>query len=180
MSRQWFAAYTVPRHEKYVSAQLKSRQIESFLPLYRTVHVWRNRSRPALELPLFPCYLFVRIPVGARAEILSVPGVVSLVGSKREPWPLPDFDIEVLRSGLDQRNPEPHAYLVVGERTRIRSGPLAGLEGVLLRRKNSVRVVLTIEQIMRSVSVEVDLADVEPVCPRSALPFSGYDSAPCR
>src|ERR1700730_11086677 len=169
LSPQWFAAYTVPRHEKHVSGQLQDREIESFLPLYRTVHLWKNRSRAALELPLFPCYLFVRIPAFKRASVLSIPGVVSLVGSQREPWPLPDFEVEALRSGLDQRNPEPHDYLVVGERARIRSGPLSGMEGVLLRMKNSLRVVLTIEQIMRSVSVEVDIADLEPIYPRSAL-----------
>jgi len=166
---QWFAAHTVPRHEKHVSGQLKDREIENYLPLYRTVRLWKNRRRVELELPLFPSYLFVRIPAHKRVEVLSVPGVVYLVGSKREPWPVPEFEVEAMRSGLEQRNPKPHAYLAVGERARIRYGPLAGLEGVLLRMKNSLRVVLTIDQIMRSVSVEVNIGDLEPIYPRSAL-----------
>ena len=169
MPPQWFAAHTVPRHEKHVSGRLRDRDIENYLPLYHAVRLWKNRCRVELELPLFPTYLFVRIPTHKRFEVLSVPGVVSLVGSKRELWPLPEFEVEAMRAGLDQRNPEPHVYLAVGERVRIRYGPLAGLEGVLLRMKNSLRVVLTIDQIMRSVSVEVNITDLEPIYPRSAL-----------
>jgi len=160
---RWFAAYTASRHEKRVSAQLQESQIEAFLPLYRAVHQWKNRTKMSLELPLFPGYVFVRIPQGKRGSVLSVPGVLSLVGSKREPWPLSDFEVEALRAGLDQRNPQPHPYLVVGERVRIRTGSLAGMEGVLLRKKNSLRVVLTVDQIGRSISVEVDVEDLDCV-----------------
>lgn len=169
ISSRWHAVYTSSRHEKKVFSQLKEKQIETFLPLCQTVHRWKNRSTVTLELPLFPGYLFVRIPRSKKTDVLSTSGVLSLVGSRGEPWPLSDFEMETLRSGLHQRNVDPHPYLVVGERTRIVRGPLAGMEGILLRNKNNVRVVLTINEIARSFSVEVDVEDLESVYPRSEV-----------
>jgi transcription antitermination factor NusG len=161
-SSRWFALYTTPRHEKHVSEMLAQRQIETFLPLYRTTRQWK-KSRPViLELPLFPTYVFVRIAREARGAVLGVPGALSIVGSGREPWPLPDLEIEALRSGLLERKIEPHPYLNVGERVRIKAGVMAGIEGVLVRKKNDFRVVLTLDAIMRSVAVEVDADDIEP------------------
>jgi transcription antitermination factor NusG len=167
VSSQWHAAYTLSRHEKKVFTQLKEKQIETFLPLCRAAHRWKNRTTVTVESPLFPGYLFVRIPRRSRVDVLSTPGVLSLVGSRGEPSPLSDFEIETLRSGLDHRNAEPHPYLVVGERARITKGPLACMEGVLLRTKNSLRVVLTVNEIACSFSVEVDSDDLEPVNARS-------------
>ena len=165
---RWFAVYTTPRHEKHVSEMLAERQIETFLPLYRTNRQW-NKCRPVvLELPLFPTYVFARIGCRARGAVLGVPGVLSIVGSPREPWPLPDVEIEALRSGLLERKIEPHPYLIVGERVRIKAGVMAGVEGVLVRKKNEFRVVLSLEMIMQSVAVEVDADDVEPVSTLSA------------
>jgi transcription antitermination factor NusG len=160
---QWFAAYTTPRHEKHVADMLAERNIETFLPLYRTVRQWKKSSPVALELPLFPCYLFVRIHRTSRGTVLGLPGVVSIVGSSREPWPLPQLEIEALRLGAQAGKVEPHPYLRVGDRVRIKAGSMAGIEGVLVRRKNEIRFVLTLEAIMRSVSVEVDADDLEPV-----------------
>jgi transcription antitermination factor NusG len=162
-SPQWFALYTTPRHEKHVSEILVQRQIETFLPLYRTTRRWKKSLPVDLELPLFPTYVFVRIAREARGPVLGIPGVLSIVGSPREAWPLPDLDIESLRSGLLERKIEPHPYLVVGERVRIRAGVMAGVEGVLVRMKNDFRVVLSLDAIMRSVAVEVDADDIEPV-----------------
>ena len=116
-----------------------------------------------LDLPLFPCYVFVRTAPSHRGRVLSVPGVVSFVGSHREAWPLPDFEIDKLRTGLAQLNAEPHFYLTTGDRARIRSGPPCGLEGVLVQKKNGFRVVLTIQAIMRSISIEVELSNLERV-----------------
>jgi transcription antitermination factor NusG len=88
---RWFAVYTTPRHEKHVSEILAERQIETFLPLYRTNRQWQ-KSRPViLELPLFPTYVFIRIARQSRSVILGTPGVLSIVGSSREAWPLPDL-----------------------------------------------------------------------------------------
>jgi len=149
-------------HEKRVASHFAERQIESFLPLYSTRHRWRNRYEMNLELPLFPNYVFVRIDPRERVRVLEVPGVLSLVGFGRTLAPLPDFEIEALRSGLGQRKIEPHPYLVIGERVRIKAGPMTGIEGVLVRKKNNFRVVLALDVIMQSVAVEVDADDLEP------------------
>jgi transcription antitermination factor NusG len=158
---QWFAAYTSSRHEKRVALHFAEREIEAFLPLYATRHRWKNRCEVTVELPLFPNYVFVRM--AKRERVLEVPGVLSLVGAGRIPAPLPDFEIEALRNGVEGRKIEPHPYLVIGERVRITTGPMTGMEGVLLRRKNNFRVVLALDVIMRSVAVEVDAEDLEPV-----------------
>ncbi len=162
-SLQWFAAYTTPRHEKHVAEILAEREIETFLPLYRTVRQWKKSCPTLLELPLFPCYLFVRVRRSARGAVLSTPGVISIVGSPKEPWPLPHFEIEALRFGAQMGRIEPHPYLKVGERVRIVTGSMAGVEGVLVRKKNEFRFILTLDAIMRSVAVEVDADDLEPV-----------------
>ena len=162
-SPRWFAVYTTPRHEKHVSEILAERQIETFLPLYRANRQWKKSSPVVLELPLFPTYVFVRIVRQSRSVILSTPGVLSIVGSSREAWPLPDLAIDALRSGLLERKIEPHPYLVVGERVRIMAGVMAGVEGVLVRKKNDLRVVLSLDTIMRSVAVEANADDIEPV-----------------
>lgn len=158
----WFAVYTSSRHEKNVALHFAERQIESFLPLYATRRHWKNRCEMMVELPLFPNYLFVRIASRERVRVLEVPGVLSLVGCGRTPAALPDFEIEALRSGLGRRKIEPHPYLVVGERVRIKAGPMTGMEGVLVRKKNNFRVVIALDVILQSVAVEVDADDLEP------------------
>ena len=159
--RQWFAAYTTPRHEKHVSEMLEERQIETFMPVYRSARQWKKSSPVVLELPLFPTYVFVRIAKQARGAVLSMPGVLSIVGSSKEPWPLPDFEIEILRRGMRTHKVEPHPYLKVGERVRVKDGVMAGVEGILVRMTNAFRVVLTLDTIMRSVAIEVDAEELE-------------------
>lgn len=160
--RQWFAAYTTPRHEKAVVRQLGVRHVESFLPLYTSVRRWKNGCRVAVEQPLFPGYVFVHIQRRNSTSVLQVPGVVSLVSSGREPSALPSDEIESLRAGLPERRFEPHPYLAVGEKVRIVNGPLAGMAGVLVRKKNNFRVVLTLDLILQSVAVEIGLDEIEP------------------
>jgi transcription antitermination factor NusG len=160
-SAEWFAAYTTPRHEKHVSELLAERQIETFLPLYRTARQWKKSTPVVLELPLFPTYVFVHIDRQSRGAVLNLPGVLSIVGSSKEPWPLPDFDIEVLRRGMQAHKVEPHPYLKIGERVRVKAGMMAGVEGILVRKKNEFRVVLSLDAIMQSVAVEVDADDLE-------------------
>ena len=185
-SANWFAAYTQTHHEKRVAWHLAERQIESFLPLYAARHRWKNRCEMNLELPLFPNYVFVHIDPRARVRVLEVPGIQSLVGFGRSLAPLPQFEIEALRSGLGQRKIEPHPYLVIGERVRIKAGPMRGLEGVLVRKKNNFRVVLTLDVILQSVAVEVDADDLERVAnyaSRIVAPsgFAGQpQTQPCR
>lgn len=160
---RWYAAYTRPRHEKRVAEQLADRAVEYFLPQYESLRRWKDRL-VRLFLPLFPGYVFVRIALRERLRVLEVPGVVRLVQFKGEPAPLPDDAIEKLRSGLaGSRRAEPHPFLSAGRRVRIVSGPLDGLEGILLRRKGVPRLVVSLELIQRSISVEVDSDAVEPL-----------------
>ncbi len=161
--QSWFAAYTCANHEKRVVEHFEARDVEHFLPLYASVRRWKDR-RVQLELPLFPGYVFVRIALSARLRVLEVPGVVRLVGFNGQPYPLSDGEIESLRKGImNGSRIEPHPYLSVGARVRIKSGPLAGVEGSLVRKKNTFRVVLSLDLIARSAAVEVDSADVERV-----------------
>ena len=161
-TRNWYAVFTSSRHEKAVARHLEQRRLENFLPLYACVRRRANRCRVKLELPLFPNYAFVRIADNERGRVLEVPGVLSIVGPRGMPAPLPEAQIDFLRVGIHQRQAEPHPYLVVGERVRIVRGALADMEGVLLRRNNGFRVVLSLDQIMQSVAVEVDALDIEP------------------
>lgn len=161
--KNWFAVFTVPRHEKRVEAHFRLREIESFLPLCQTQRQWKDGSKGLLQLPLFSNYIFVRIGREGRVPVLRVPGVISIVGFGTQILPVPDTYIHCLREGLRQGKIEPHPYLTEGARVRIRSGVMAGMEGVLIRRKNSYRVVLALEMIMKSVTVEVEMEDVEPI-----------------
>jgi transcription antitermination factor NusG len=163
-SAKWFAVYTSSRHEKRVGQHLSNREIEHYLPLYRTQRKWSDGSKVTLDLPLFPGYLFVHMKPAERVRVLEVPGVLAIVGgTARQLTPLPDAEIDALRAGLPQCNAEPHALPQVGQRARICSGALAGMVGVVVRKKNRLRVVLTLELIMRSIAVEVKESDLEPL-----------------
>lgn len=159
----WYAAYTFPRHEKHIARQLEERNFDSFLPLYRSVRRWKDR-RKEIELTLFPGYVFVRIDLRDRLRVLQLPGIVRFVSFSGRPAPLPEGDIEALRNGLSCNvAAECHPYLRVGRRVRVIAGPLAGAQGILVRKKEKFRVVISIEAIMRAVSVEVDQSDIEPI-----------------
>jgi len=159
----WYAAYTCAQHEKRVAAELEKREVEHFLPLYSSVRRWKDR-RVQLEFPLFPGYVFVRLALCDRLRVVQIPSVVRLVGFGGLPTALPDAEMEILRTGLGQSlRAEPHPFLTVGRRVRIAAGPFTGLEGVLKRKKSSLRVVVTLELIQRSVAVDVDAADIRPL-----------------
>jgi transcription termination/antitermination protein NusG len=157
----WYAVYTCANHENRVSEQLAAHEVEHFLPVYHSVRTWRDR-RVELDLPLFPGYVFVRLALRERLRVLQIPSVARLVGFGGSPSALPDEDIEILRSGLDSRLvAEPHPFLRKGRRVRVRSGPLTGMRGILLRRRGKARFVVSLELIMRSMAVEIDEADLE-------------------
>ena len=159
----WYALYTCPRHEKRVAEQIEQRRISCFLPMYRSVRRWKDR-RKELELALFPGYVFVCIALQDKLQVLKVPGAVRLVTFNGQPAALPEQEIECLRKRQSNSSKfEPHPYLRVGRRVRVRSGPMLGLEGIIRRNKDKCRVVFSLDLIMRSVSVEVDEADLEPV-----------------
>jgi transcription antitermination factor NusG len=161
--QRWAAVYTVARHEKVVAQQLQERRIETFLPLYRSLRRWKDR-RKEVELALFPSYVFVRISPANKLPVLQVPGVVSLVTFNGAIAVLPEHEINALRNGLDQQVcAEPCPYLKVGKRVRVVRGPMAGAEGILSRKKDRYRFVISVDVLMRSVALEVDASDLELV-----------------
>lgn len=160
----WYAVYTTCRHEKRVADHFAQREIEHFLPLYVAQRKWRDGSKVKLDLPLFPCYIFVRIARQERVRVLSVPGVLTLVGGTGgEPARLPEAALDALRTGLRESRVEPHPLLTAGQQVLIRRGAFAGMKGIVSRRKNGLRVVITLEQIMQSMAVEMDEGDLEPI-----------------
>ena len=161
--RNWYAVYTAPQHENSVLKQLTMREIEAFLPTYETARNWKNRQRVRLTLPLFPTYLFVRINYRERTKVLQSPGVLRIVGNKRESVPLRDCEVDFLRLGSCRKHIESFCDLVVGERVRIKSGVMQGLEGTLVRKGNSFRFVLTLELINQHAAIQVDVNDLEPL-----------------
>jgi transcription antitermination factor NusG len=157
---RWYAVYTCANHEKRVADQFLSRSVEHFLPQYESTRVWKDR-KVRLQLPLFPGYLFVHLAAQERLRVLQVPGVVRLVGFNGSPTPMREEELERIREFLGQGWPaEPHPYLEAGRRTRVVRGPLAGMQGIVLRRKNRSRLVISFDLIQRSMAIEVDEADL--------------------
>jgi transcription elongation factor/antiterminator RfaH len=157
----WYVLYTCPRYEKQVATQIERRNFACFLPLYRSVRRWKDR-RKELNLALFPGYVFVRMPLENKLQVLELPGVVRLVSFNGQPASISASEIETLRTRLSGAlKVEPHPFLRKGRRVRVRSGSMQGLEGIIVRRKDHCRVVFSIDLIQRSVAVEVDEADLE-------------------
>lgn len=162
-AESWYAVSVRPRHEKTVTRHLQHRGLNSFLPLYRSVRRWKDR-RKELDLALFPGYVFVNICSGSRSAVLHAPGVLRFVSFQGQPAVVPSSEIRALETSVATgRRPQPHPYLRQGRKVRVKNGPLAGTEGILVRRKEGLRLVLSINLIMRSVMLEVDEADIEPV-----------------
>jgi transcription antitermination factor NusG len=157
---RWYVACTFARHEKVVADRLRSKDVETYLPLYWAVRSWGQR-RVNLELPLFPGYVFVRTEITRKARVLEHPGVVRLVGLNGKATPLADEDMEKLRASLSACKAEPYPYLSAGKRVRIKSGPLLGVEGTIIRRKGAVRLVIQIDLIQRAVLLELDAVDAQ-------------------
>jgi len=177
---QWFAVRTASGREKAAASQLEYKGYEGFLPLYRSKRQWSDRTKE-LELPLFPGYLFCRFDFNDRLPILITPGVQLIVGLGKMPTPVSDAEIEALRRVVASgAAAEPHDYLTAGQRVRVREGSLAGIEGILLQVKNSWRIVLSVELLQRSVSVELDRAAIAPVVPGTRPAFGGLAAGAAR
>lgn len=161
--RKWYAVFTLPQNEKSAMKQLALREVEAFLPTYETVKVWKNRQRVKTVLPLFPTYLFVNIEGQERTRVLQSPGVIHIVGNHREDASIAEAEIELLRSGVRQRNMEPYRELVVGKKVRIKQGSMEGVEGVLVRKGNGLRFVLSLKLINQHAALEVGAEDLEQI-----------------
>lgn len=159
----WYAVQTCARHEKRVQERLDERAIECFLPLYEMTSRWKDRN-VRLQLPLFPGYVFVHMDLTERLKVLQTAGVVKFVGFGVTATPLPNEEMATLRRGLlGGVRVEPYPYLKVGRRARVKSGPFQGMVGILLRRKNAERFVISLDAIARSMVVEVDVGTLSPL-----------------
>jgi transcriptional antiterminator NusG len=165
LESQWYALHTRPRHEKLVVQRLAERGVETFLPIVTEVHRWSDRKK-TVQLPLFTCYVFAQFtPIrSARLRILRVDGVLGLVGSQGEGTPIPTEQIDSVRALIEGNVPwAAHPFLKIGQRVRIRSGALDGLEGILTSRNGDETLVISIDAIQRSLAVRVKGYQVEAV-----------------
>jgi transcription antitermination factor NusG len=159
----WYALYTRHQHEKMVDQVLTNKGFDTFLPLYATTHDWKDRTK-ALMLPLFPCYVFLKGGIERRLQILTTPGIYGLVSSAGQPAAIPDMEIEAIRRVVQSgARVEAHPYLKCGTWVRVKSGPLAGIEGILVRKKNIARLVLSVEILGTAAAIEVQAFQVEEV-----------------
>src|SRR5438552_13650112 len=162
-ANHWHALYVYHQHEKAVAESLVNHGFEGFVPLYGSVRKWKDRSKRLL-LPLFPCYVFLRGGLKYKSSLLSIPGVCSIVSAGGVPATIPEVEIDAIRKAVENCEwLEPHPFLRCGDRVRIKAGRLANIEGNLVRKKNALRLVLSAELLERSIAVEVDSDDVEPI-----------------
>jgi transcription antitermination factor NusG len=158
---RWYAISVRPRHEKLVKRHLECKGLNCFLPLYRSVRRWKDRQKE-LDMVLFHGYVFVGMNGGDRLSVLRAPGVLRFVTFQGQPAALPESEIRALRTSMSAGlRPRPHPYLCRGRKVRVKDGPLVDAEGIMVRRKEGFRLVLSIDLIMRSVMLEIDEADVE-------------------
>ncbi len=161
---RWYAVQTRPRHEKKVAAELAYKGVTHFLPLTKETHRWSDR-RKVVEVPLFPCYAFVNLipDANSRLAVLRVAGVLNFVGAHNFGLPIPDNQIEGIRSLLQHQVPmTSYPFLKIGQRVRICSGALDGMEGILVGQNGNRRLVISVDSIERSVAISIQGYDVEP------------------
>jgi transcriptional antiterminator NusG len=161
----WYGVQTRSRHEKRVAAMLQDKTIQAYLPLCTSRNQWSDR-RKDVNTPLFPGYVFVRIDEDAqsRVQVLQTNGVVNFLGVRGVGVAIPNEEIETVQAILRKSIPvERHPFLQIGQRVRISGGSLEGLEGVLSAMPGPRRLVISIELIQRSVSIEVTGYDVQPI-----------------
>lgn len=178
-SVEWNAVYTRHQHEKSVAESLAANGIEVFLPTYNVIRRWTDRKKQ-ISLPLFPCYVFVRSNFARRLQVLTTPGVHFLVTFAGRPASIPDSEMDRIRKAVESKlRVEPHPFLRSGDRVRVTSGPLADVEGILVRQKSSYRLILSVELLGKSIAVEIDAFNVRPLPRQSAIaPLSLARSEP--
>jgi transcription antitermination factor NusG len=162
---EWFAVQTRPRHEKVVAQEVRDRGVTAFLPLVREVRQWSDR-RKVVESPLFSCYVFVKLTPrnDERLRVLRVNGALRFVGSQGMAIPIPGEQIQAVQLLLEKQLTFcSHPFLKIGQRVRIRSGALSGVEGILVARSGERTLVISLNAIQRSLSVRIEGYDVEPL-----------------
>jgi transcription antitermination factor NusG len=166
---RWYALFVRSNQERRVAVGLSARGLEHLLPSYCEIHQWKDR-RVKVELPLFPGYVFVRLPLVERLRALTVPHVVTLVGKKNAPSAVTDEEIEGIRNAVLNGRARPHTPLTDGEKVTIVAGPFMGLTGIVVRASNGTRVVISVESVALAFVVEVDASCVEAMRPARIVP----------
>lgn len=157
----WHALYTRHQHEKTVHQILTTKGFDTLLPLYQTARRWKDRTK-LLSLPLFPCYVFLKGGLERRLDIMTTPGIHALVSSAGQPVAISPNEIDAIRRAVESGlHVEPHPLLNCGEWVRVKAGPLAGVQGILVRKKNLYRLVLSVPILGKAAAVEVDAFLVE-------------------
>lgn len=162
---RWYAIQTMARHEKRVAHHLQENKVFTFLPLLQQIHKWSDR-RSKVEVPMFSCYTFVSITqeTDERLKVLMTPGVLGFVGSERRGTPIPDEQIDNLRTAIREQIPcAVHPFISKGQRVRIRGGSLDGVEGILINQDGEESVVVSVELLQRSISIKIEGYRVESV-----------------
>src|SRR5580704_13985346 len=161
--RAWYAIYTRHQHEKTVAHILTNKGFETLLPLYSVARRWKDRTK-LLFLPLFPCYVFLNGGLERRLDIMTTPGIHALVSNAGQPAAIPAAEIDSIRRAVESGSRiEPHPMLKCGDWVRVKCGPLEGIQGILVRKKNLYRLVLSVEMLGKAAAVEVDGLLVERV-----------------
>lgn len=158
----WYALYTKSRHEKYIEKRLKEKNIECFLPLKTIQRKWKDRKKN-IDFPLFPGYIFTKIPLSEKNDVLNNKGAVCLVGNPN-PVAISSEQIEAVKKFIESDIAfDPYPELQKGTEITVKNGPLKGVIGILVEKKTSYRLVVNLDIINSSVSTEIDVADIEPL-----------------
>lgn len=175
----WYAIYTRHQHEKTVARILTAKGFETLLPLYSAARRWKDRTK-LISLPLFPCYVFLRGGLERRLDIMTTPGIHALVSTAGRPVPISCAEIEAIQRVVESgASVEPHPFLKCGEWVRVKCGPFAGIQGILVRKKNLYRLVLSVEMLGKAAAVEIDAFLVERMNDRPLSAVSpGYVTEP--
>jgi transcription antitermination factor NusG len=163
--QNWYAVHTQARHERVIAQRLREQGVNTFLPLVTEVHRWSDR-RKSVELPLFGCYLFVKLSPASdeRLRVLRIDGVFKFVGDRGMGTPIAEAQIDAVRTLIGQQIPRHvHPFLQIGQRVRVRGGALDGVEGILLSRNDDNTLVVSIDAIQRSLAIRIQGYDLEPV-----------------
>jgi transcriptional antiterminator NusG len=160
-TQRWYAVWTRSRHEQVVRTQLDEKQVTAFLPTMTRWSRWKDRKKQ-IDVPLFPGYVFARFDPGERLSVLKCSGVVSIVSFNGEPAPVPDHEIESIRTLVASTLPyDPCPTIKTGTMVEVSHGPLKGVVGRLTRKGTQSRLILSVDLIGQAVSVQVDAADVK-------------------
>lgn len=178
--KQWCALHTRYQHENLVDNLLRMKGFDTFYPTSSRMHIWKDRKKRMSE-PLFPGYLFVADVGVRRLDVVSTPGVCTIVLIAGVPAVIPNDEIEAIRQAVSSPYPlEPHMYLKEGDCVRVTDGPLSGVKGTLVRKGNSARLVLAIQMLGRAAAVEIDSACLKSLEPASAGQEQRMDASPAR